>query len=376
MSRVLVVSTTFPQYEGDPRGEFILRHWQQAARRGVHVRVLAPRTAWCRDDGLQAASGLEIVRFDYAPARWSTLTGNFGILENIRARPGRAALVCPLWRGLAAALRRELDRGDVERVVAHMLLPGGWIVAEHCSRRGLPFELFGHGTDVDVLLALPRPLRRRFAAHVAAAATIRFPSAEKRARFERACPGSLAPTRLVVEPMVHCVPDPQPSPARVRDPARPSILYLGRLIPQKGVDDLFAAVASALPAARLDIAGDGPHRRRLERHARRLGLQPRFHGFVHAEAKHALLGAADVVCVPSREVAGLSEGAPLVVREAFAYGVPVVATAVGGIPELSGGGRLELVAAGDLAALGQALVRVLAEHDDGAASSPRRRHAM
>ncbi len=370
MSCVLVVSTTFPQYPGDPRGEFILRHWSQQARRGATVRVLAPRTAWCHGDP-GAADGLEIVRFDYAPKRMSSLTGNFGILENIRERPWRAALVWPLWRGIVEALARQLGRGDVERVVAHMLLPGGWIVARECSRRGVPFELFGHGTDVDVLLALPAALRRRFARHVAAATALRFPSAEKRARFARACP-ELPASKLVVEPMVHCVAAPPRESLPPRGDGPPTVLYLGRLIPQKGVEDLFDAVARALPGAQLEIAGDGPHRRRLQRHARRLGLRARFHGFVHADAKHQLLSHADVVCVPSREVAGLSEGAPLVVREAFAYGVPVVATRVGGIPELCGGGRLRLVAPGDIDALGHALSQVLRELEaaDPAADQP------
>ncbi|MBL8942129.1 MAG: glycosyltransferase family 4 protein [Myxococcales bacterium] len=366
--RTLVVSTTFPQYPGDPRGEFILRHWEQAAHRGTKVRILAPRTAWCHGT---LPGPCEVVRFDYAPAKLSTLTGNFGILENIRDRPWRAALVWPLVRGLRNAVRRELDAGGIDRVISHMMLPGGWIVADECVRRGVPFELFGHGTDVDVLLWLPRPLRDRFAALVRHADAVRFPSVEKRSRFERAFGGVVRPERLIIEPMIHCVPDPTPRPARRPRTGPPTILYLGRLIPQKGVDDLFAAALRMRPRPRLEIAGDGPHRRRLQRLARRLGLAARFHGFVHAEAKHALLSGADVLCVPSREVAGLSEGAPLVVREAFAYGVPVVATRVGGIPELEhGDGRMLLVPPGDTAALTDALMLVLGA-DAGDAPEPR-----
>lgn len=357
MSTTLVVSTTFPQYRGDPRGEFILRHWEQAANRGTAVRILAPRTAWCTGD---LPGPCEIVRFAYAPARISTLTGNFGILENIRDRPWRAGLVWPLVRGLTRAVRQQLDGGDIDRVVAHMLLPGGWVVASECVRRGVPFELFGHGTDVDVLLWLPRALRDRFAGLVRHAEAIRFPSVEKRTRFERVFGRAVPRERLVVEPMIHCVPGPAEPAPRTPRTGPPRILYLGRLIPQKGVDDLFAAALRLRPMPRLEIAGDGPHRRRLQRLARRLGVDARFHGFVHADAKHELLSAADVVCVPSREVAGLSEGAPLVVREAFAYGVPVVATRVGGIPELEhDSGRMVLVAPGDLDGLTSALATVL-----------------
>ncbi len=356
MSVTLVVTTTFPQYPGDPRGAFILRHWEQAAARGVQSRVLVPKSAWCSGE---LDSACEIVRFDYAPTRLATLTGNFGILENIRDRPWRAALVPALVWSLRRALVRELERGDVARVVAHMLLPGGWIVAEECSRRGVPFELFAHGTDVDVLLWLPAALRARFARIVASADAVRFPSTEKLARFRRACDVS-ADTRCIVEPMLHCVAPPAPPLDRPGGRRVPTILYLGRLIPTKGVDDLFAAARRLRPAPRIEVAGDGPHRRRLQRLARRMGVDAVFHGFVHADAKHRLLSHADVVCVPSREVAGLSEGAPLVVAEAFAYGVPVVASAVGGIPELvATGARLELVKPGDIAALGEALARAL-----------------
>ena len=99
-------------------------------------------------------------------------------------------------------------------------------------------------------------------------------------------------------------------------------------------------------------------------------MRARFHGFVHADAKHRLLSNADVVCVPSREVAGLSEGAPLVVREAFAYGVPVVATRVGGIPELEHAqGHMELVPPRDTVALTRALAAVLGIGSD--ADTPR-----
>jgi glycosyltransferase involved in cell wall biosynthesis len=366
VTHTLVVSTTFPQYRGDPRGEFILRHWEQAAHRGTSVRILAPRTAWCEGE---LPGPCEIVRFDYAPQRIATLTGNFGILENIRDRPWRAALIWPLVRGLRRAIRRELERPGLERVVAHMLLPGGWIVADECVRAGIPFELFGHGTDVDVLLWLPRALRERFAAACAHAEAVRFPSVEKRSRFERAFAATkeLLP-RLVVEPMIHCVQVPQLH-ERLPRSGPPTILYLGRLIPQKGVDDLFAAALRMDPMPQLEIAGDGPHRRRLQRLARKLGVRARFHGFVHADAKHRLLSAADVVCVPSREVAGLSEGAPLVVREAFAYGVPVVATRVGGIPELEHDeGHMVLVPPRDTVALTQALADVLGMRSDADAT--------
>ena len=63
-------------------------------------------------------------------------------------------------------------------------------------------------------------------------------------------------------------------------------------------------------------------------------LDARFHGFVHDRARDRLYRGAALLCVPSRDIGGLSEGAPLVIAEARRYGLPVVATAVGGIPEI------------------------------------------
>jgi glycosyltransferase involved in cell wall biosynthesis len=322
------------------------------AERGVDVRFLVPRTAWCDGD---LDTPCEIVRFRYAPRIVSSLSGKHGILENVRERPLRAALFPAFWVGLGLALRRHLRAYRPDLVAAHMLLPAGWIVARECRNLGIPFELFGHGTDVDVLMRLPAWLRHLFAERARHARTIHLPSAEKLARFAAAIP--LSEQLLHIETMRHCVPAPatwlRPRPSLG---APPKVLYMGRLIRQKGVDDLLAAVAQMEPRPQLQVAGDGPERRRLEHVARALGVDATFHGFVHGEAKDRLFRHAAVVCVPSREVGPLSEGAPLVVVEALAYDVPVVATHVGGIPELCrGSGSATLVPPGDPDALARAL---------------------
>jgi glycosyltransferase involved in cell wall biosynthesis len=118
--------------------------------------------------------------------------------------------------------------------------------------------------------------------------------------------------------------------------------------------------ASEIDGVVIDIAGDGPERKRLEALAAELGVEARFHGFVQGELKTSLLEQADVLCAPSREVAGLSEGAPLVIVEAQAMGLPVVASRVGGIPELVGERPdHRLVPPGDPKALAAALRKAL-----------------
>lgn len=114
-------------------------------------------------------------------------------------------------------------------------------------------------------------------------------------------------------------------------PTGPAVL-VARLAPEKGIDTLLDAAARIVavqPDFRLWIAGDGPSRGELERQARTLGLDGvvRFLGTVHDVP--GLLAGARLFVLPS-----LTEGVSLTLLEAMARGLPVVATAVGGTPEV------------------------------------------
>jgi glycosyltransferase involved in cell wall biosynthesis len=136
---------------------------------------------------------------------------------------------------------------------------------------------------------------------------------------------------------------------------RPVVLAAGRLAPQKGLDVLIDAAAywqQRDPRPVTVIAGEGPLERALRGQA--AGLAD---GDVRLLGQRsdlpALLAAADVVVVPSRW-----EARALIVQEAMRAGRPVVASRVGGIPDLTGAGAL-LVPPGDPAALAAAVTAVL-----------------
>jgi len=109
-------------------------------------------------------------------------------------------------------------------------------------------------------------------------------------------------------------------------------LVASRLSPEKGIDD--AVVACAAAEIPLRVAGDGPARASLEDLAVRKGAQVRFLGRIPPEAVRAQLAGAAMVAMASR----YHEFAPYSALEAMAQGVPVVATAMGGLPELLGEG--------------------------------------
>jgi glycosyltransferase involved in cell wall biosynthesis len=137
-------------------------------------------------------------------------------------------------------------------------------------------------------------------------------------------------------------------------PLRPLWVCVGRLDPPKGQDVLLEAVArvhaAGLPFTLL-LAGEGPSRAALEAKSRALGIADQVHFLGQVASIGPLLLAADAVALPSR-----LEGLPLTLLEAMVRERPVVASAVGGIPEvIEDGVHGRLVPAGDAAALAEAL---------------------
>jgi glycosyltransferase involved in cell wall biosynthesis len=137
-------------------------------------------------------------------------------------------------------------------------------------------------------------------------------------------------------------------------------LFLGSLQPHKGIGVALEAFRQAPDArASLDIAGAGTMADACLAAARR-DSRIRFHGFVTGQKKDGLLGSAHVLLFPSLcwEVVGL------VILEAFAHGVPVIASRTGGIPEFIEDGRTGfLVEPGDAAALATQILRLAANRD-------------
>ncbi len=140
----------------------------------------------------------------------------------------------------------------------------------------------------------------------------------------------------------------------------PRVLCLGRLVPEKGFDLAVAAVArlpDRAPRPELVVAGDGPERGALEAAVAARGLAGRteFTGWVAPAAVPALVNRCTVVVVPSRD-----EPFGLVAVEAGLMARPVVAAAVGGLPEVVRHGRTGLlVPGGDSEALARAIGSVL-----------------
>lgn len=147
-----------------------------------------------------------------------------------------------------------------------------------------------------------------------------------------------------------------------------SILFVGRLVPKKGLIHLIRAlpdVQRRLPDTQLIVIGDGALRESLEREAASAGIAARFMGAQPPEVVRELMRKVAVVCIPSVTAeSGDAEGLPMSVVEAQASGTPIVASPSGGTAEGVIAGVTGFIApSGDEHALAAHLIALL-ENDE------------
>lgn len=279
---------------------------------------------------------------EYAGARGPRRRARY--VDALRGRLGLTrSAVAAYYRPIADAVRAQ----PPSIVVAHNapILP--WLL------RDSPHQvvLYAHN---DLLRTYSRREAGRMLQSAAAIVCVSESLAEQtRARL----PGPLSPRVHVVGNGVDATqfsPDPDRSPSRLR------VMFMGRVIPDKGADVLVRAIAQLsgadlelLIVGRPGFAVDAPltdHERQLRTLAAQSGADVRFRTFVPRPELPALLRTADVFVVPSR----WPDPSPLTVGEALATGLPVVASRIGGIPEAVGDAGI-LVPPDDPAALAEAL---------------------
>ena len=236
--RVLVVTTSYPRWEGDFAGRFVADSVERVRARGIDIDVLGP--AGFRDFGL----------------------AEHGVAAGLRGKPWLAP---PLLASLVAATRRQAR--NVDLVHAHWLQVG---LAAMLS--GKPYVVTLHGSDVELAQrsrGLARTVLERARVVVCVSRDLAQAARALGARDPRVVPNGVDIPGEVV---------PEASPAHV--------LFAGRLSKEKGLEELLAATEGV----ELRVVGDGPLRERV----------PAAEGFLAPEALSERYGRAAVVCCPSR----------------------------------------------------------------------------
>lgn len=334
-------------------------------RGGDRVRVLLPSGP--RVAASWTEQGVEARSFRYAPRRFELL-GYGRSLRADEAIRGASRLVAPLYvLGARRALAGELAAGSWDLVHAHWIVPNG-LVAAPFGRR-VPLVVGLHGSDVFLAeRSFLRPLVAR-ALRRTRGLTSCSPELARRVEalgFERGR-SRVIPYGVDVELFR---PDPERRP-RWRDrlgvPAgAPLVLAVGRMATKKGFHllvDLLPRLVERQPEAWFVFAGDGDRRAKLERAAAPFAARVRFVGAVLHDELPDLYRAADLFVLPAvHDSRGNVDGLPNVILEAMASGLPVVASAISGIPlAVADGETGRTFAEGDRGALFEAVAGLLAD---------------
>lgn len=364
--RLLVLASTYPRWRDDPEPGFV----HELSRRltaDFEVTVLCPHAPEAATQ--EELDGVSVERYRYAPAAWETLVHGGGMVANLRRNPLKWLLVPGFLLGQAWVARRIVRRRSVDVLHVHWLIPQG-LVALLLRPLGCrtPYLVTSHGADLYSLRgSLSRALKRRVAAGSAAMSVVSGAMVEEAARIR------LKPPKLEILPMgvdFHGRFVPDTAVRREED----RILFVGRLVPKKGLAyllDAMPAVLARRPRVRLAIVGFGPEETALKAQAQRLGLGERVE-FLGARAQGelpALYRNASLFVAPFvKEASGDQEGLPVALMEAVGCGCPVVAGEVAGLSDLLGDAADQIcVDAKDSTALAAAILKSLEAPAEAAA---------
>lgn len=328
---------------------FVRLEVEELRRRGAEVTVLSLLEGEPRDPSTTYLFGQGRPRWLLAAEhlRWALRSPRRYLAFHGAARragPERGEVLVRHLPWAATQLRRR----GVQLLHAHFAWSSAARARALSALTGLPWTMTVHAHD---MFGKPVLLQDKLAAAAAVVTVCRYNVEHLREDW-----GFEGPVDLVVCGVE--APDPVPLRSNGVD-----VLAVGRLVPKKGFDLLVDAVATMhRPGLRVELIGDGPERGRLDAAVVAAGLEGvvRLVGPLPHEEVLARMSAAALVCLPARIASdGDRDSMPLVVKEALAREVPVVATEVAGVPEMLDDECGWLVPADDPAALAVALADAL-----------------
>jgi len=364
--RLVTVTTFFPN-SAEPNRTLFVKNLVFAMRGCCDLTVVAPVPLapalravprWYRRSQVrkvETVEGLEVVH------------PRFVVVPKVEALSGLGYFFGAV--GMLRRLKREQGRFLVH---VHCAYPDAVGVALAARLLGLPYVVTAHGSDINVYAqkATLRPQVRWALKHSRAVIAVSRALADR----IRTLLGAAAPVVAHIpcagyDPAVF---RPRPRAAQFDSlglkPHHRVVLFVGHLVPIKGLPHLVDAWSVLRrqgqlgPDTRLVLVGDGPQRDALQHRIAAAALTDDvlLAGALPQTQVADWVAAASVLCLPS-----LNEGTPNVVVEALASGVPVVASRVGGVPELvQEGVNGHLVEPGSATSLADALHRALEAHWD------------
>jgi len=339
--RILCVTSNFPRWPGDSTTPFVQHLCDDLSDLGWKVDVLAPHAPGALK--YQKTGNLDITRFQYFwPASQQTVCYQGGALINLR-KSFRNKLKLPLLIiAEFLAVFWLLLKNDYDIIHAHWILPQGFNAVILGKLFRIPVVITAHGGDVFGLQGKLLTTFKHWTLSLSNSVTAnsQFTADEINNIAPTVSNLNIIPMGISVKPLTEA--QKQQSKTirqQYRQDDYPLLVFVGRLVEEKGISDLLHAVAilkQDLPGTRTLVLGEGQDREKFEQLAEALDISDMviFKGWIEHTEISIYLAAADFFVGPSRTAKdGWTEAQGLTFLEAMAMNTPVIATNSGGIRE-------------------------------------------
>jgi teichuronic acid biosynthesis glycosyltransferase TuaC len=361
--KVLTLSHMFPTPGAGTQGVFIIEQMKALHKLGIEMKAIAP-TPWAP----RALNFLPNVKKYTCIPKSANVEGMHVTYPRLIAFPGgRLFFLYGLFCYLACRhiVRKHVQEGGIDLIHAHTIMPDGFAAVLLGEEFDMPVVCTVHGSDISIyphesratllvtkwalrrikhLIAVSQDLRKKVDLLIGSKQVTIVRNGADEELFR---PNAKSAARALLG---------LPGKAKI-------VLFIGNLLPVKGPEYLLRAVSQlSSPDVFLYIVGDGMLLDSLRVQAEQLGISARcvFVGTRPHEEIASWLSAADCLVLSS-----ISEGFPTIIPEAMMCRIPVVATAVGGIPEVVKHRSTGLlVRPQDPASLGEAICSALQNDTD------------
>jgi glycosyltransferase involved in cell wall biosynthesis len=339
--RLLMLTSTFPRWKDDEDPPFVFDLCNRL-KTNYHIHVLAPHFPGSEIEA--DFDGIYVRRFRYFFNSLEKLAYHGGILAKLKKNPFLYGLLPSFVVGELLALVKLLGRYRFHLIHAHWLIPQGAVAVLACALTGskIPLLCTSHGGDLFGLQGILMNSMKRWVILKSDALTVVSGSMTKAVKRLGADHKRVQVIPMGVDLKKKFVPATSKSNNN-------SLLFVGRLVEKKGLQYLIHALPLILKRhshAYLQIAGDGPQKRKLKRECDKLGVSDHvcFLGALKNEDLPILYQTSDVVVFPSVIADdGDQEGLGLVLVEALGCECAIVATDLPAIQDIIVDGKTGLV---------------------------------
>ncbi len=362
--RVLVLTSTFPRWENDSEPAFVFELCSRLTS-AFDITVLSPRTPDSKKQ--ENMAGVRVIRFPYFFQRWEKLAMHGGgILNRLRSNPFNYFLVPLFLLAQLWAVVRLLRKERFDLIHAHWLIPQGFIAVLGLmfSRRRIPLLCTSHGSDIYALRGVFLERIKRWIMDKSQALTVVSHAMKNKVVEMGVTPDKVKVISMGVDLKNLFTPDHQLTRS-MRE-----LLFVGRLVPGKGIEVLFKAMPIVIdkkPDIRLLLAGAGPLEGELRTWTKenQISDHVNFLGMVKQSLLPDLYRRAALAVFPFEMTkSGGQEGFGLVVVEAMGCECPVVA---GDLPAVHDSITHEesglIFPPGNVQALAESIMRLLDDSD-------------